>query len=549
MLRRTALLLLLAVSSATASAAAGLPASGAGASGPDASEHDVRDHAATPRVLRLGNAGEPETLDPHRYNLRLEETLLTDLFLGLTTFDAAGRTVPGAAERWDTSADGLTWTFHLRPGLRWSDGRPLVAADFVYAFRRLQDPRTAASLAYFMYPLANAAEINAGKLPPDALGAAAPDDRTLVLTLARPYPYLPERLLYPTGFPVPAHVIDAVGDDWIKPEHWVSNGAFTLADWRPQDAIELVPNRHFAASGLAPAQLDRVIYLPLANEQTAYNRYRAGDVDAIGSFPSGDLPKIRQSWADDLRLSPLLSIMYLVFNTRTAPFDDARVREALALAIERDMLVGPVQRAENTASSSFVPALVADYTPASMPGVDLPQADRHTRARALLAAAGYNAERPLTVTLRHMSGTETKRSMLAVASFWRAIGVRTTLHQSELKVHFADLRRGDFEVALAGWFGENNPEHYLGLWGSATGDVNYGAYRDAAFDQRMAAAAQEPNLARRNALLAEAESVGAAGFPVVPLHMVTVRRLVSPRIDGWVDNPRDVHPARLLRLH
>lgn len=503
---------------------------------------------AADRVLRLGNAGEPETLDPHRYNLRLEETLLTDLFLGLTTFDAAGRTVPGAAERWETSADGLIWTFHLRPGLRWSDGRPLVAADFVYAFRRLLDPRTAASLAYFMYPLANAAEVNAGRLPPEALGAAAPDDRTVVLTLAKPYPYLPERLLYPTGFPVPAHVIAAVGDNWIKPEHWVSNGAFTLADWRPQDAVELIPNPHFAASGLSAASVDRVIYLPLANEQTAYNRYRAGEVDAIGSFPSSELPTVREERPDELRLSPLLSIMYLVFNTRTPPFDDVRVREALALAVERDTLVGPVQRAENAASASFVPALVADYGPAPMPGAQLPQPERHARARALLAEAGYGPEQPLKVTLRHMSGTETKRSMLAIAAFWRAIGVETVLHQAELKVHFADLRRGDFEVALAGWFGENNPEHYLGLWAGATGDVNYGAYRDAAFDQRMAAAAVEPDLARRNALLATAEAVGAAGFPVVPLHMVTVRRLVSPRIDGWVDNPRDVHPARLLRL-
>jgi oligopeptide transport system substrate-binding protein len=501
--------------------------------------------AAAP-LLRLGNAGEPETLDPHRYNLRLEETILTDLFLGLTTFDAEGRTVPGAAETWTVSDDGLTWTFTLRPNLRWSDGRPLSANDFVYAFRRLLDPATAASLAYFMYPLRNAEAVNAGQMAPAALGVAAPDDATLVLTLERPYPYLPERLLYPTGYPVPAHVIDRVGDDWVKPANWVSNGAYRLHDWQPQAFVELRPNRHFAASGLEAGSLERVIYVPLANEQNAYNRYRAGEVDAIGTFPGGELPRLRREMAEHVRLSPLLSIMYLVFNTRQAPFDDARVREALALAVDRATLTGPVQRAEHTPSASFVPALVADYEPVPMPGAALSADERRTRARELLAAAGHGPDNPLTVTLRYVSGTETKRTMLAIAAFWKEIGVRTELHHAELKVHFSDLRQGNFEAAMAGWFGENNPEHYLGLWATGTGDVNYGAYSDPAFDRHLAAAAAEADLARRNALLREAEGIGIAGFPVVPLYSVTVRRLVNPALEGWRDNPRDVHPARLL---
>lgn len=496
--------------------------------------------------LRLGNAGEPETLDPHRYNLRLEETILTDLFLGLTTFDADGRTVPGAAESWQVSADGLTWTFRLRPNLRWSDGRPLTADDFVFAFRRLLDPNTAASLAYFMYPLRNAAAVNTGRLPPDALGATALDAGTLQLVLERPYPYLPERLLYPTAFPVPRHVIERVGDDWVKPEHWVSNGAYRLRDWQPQAFVNLRRNPHFAASGLAAGPIDEVVYLPLANEQNAYNRYRAGEVDAIGTFPAGELPRVREALAEHLRLSPLLSIMYLVFNTRQPPFDDARVREALALAVDRARLTGPVQRAENAPSASFVPALVADYQPVPMPGAELAEAERLDRARGLLAAAGYGPDSPLTVTLRYVSGTEAKRSMLAIAAFWQKLGVRTELHHAELKVHFSDLRQGNFQVAMAGWFGENNPEHYLGLWATATGDVNYGGYSDAAFDRAFEAAGNEADLLRRNALLREAETIGSAGFPVVPLYSVTVRRLVNPALDGWRENSRDVHPARFL---
>jgi len=497
-------------------------------------------------VVRLGNPGEPETLDPHRYNLRLEETILTDLFLGLTTFDADGRTVPGAAESWTVSDDGMTWTFRLRPGLRWSDGTPLGAADFVYAFRRLLDPATAASLAYFMYPLRNAEAVNSGRLPPDSLGARAADPGTLILELERPYPYLPERLLYPTGYPVPAHVIDRVGDDWIKPVNWVSNGAYRLHDWQPQALVELRPNPHFSASGLEAGRAERVVYLPLASEQNAYNRYRAGEVDAISSFPGGELPRVREDMAEDLRLSPLLSIMYLVFNTRQAPFDDARIREALALAVDRDTLTGPVQRAGHTPSASFVPALVSGYDPVSMPGADLPADARKARARELLAEAGHTSANPLRITLRYVSGAEMKRTALAIAAFWKSIGVATELHHAELKAHFSDLRQGNFEVAMAGWFGENNAEHYLGLWAGGTGDVNYGGYSDPAFDRALAAAAVEPDLARRNALLHTAESVGIAGFPVVPLYSVTVCRLVNPALEGWRENPRDVHPARFL---
>ena len=497
--------------------------------------------------LRLGNAGEPETLDPHRYNLRLEETILTDLFLGLTTFDAEANIVPGAAERWTVSDDGLIWTFRLRDGQRWSDGEPLTAHDFEYAFRRLQNPATAASLAYFMHPLKNAAAVNAGDLPAEALGVRAVDDRTLELTLERPYPYLPERLLYPTAYPVPRHVIERVGDNWVKPAHWVSNGAYRLEDWQPQASVTLSANPHFAAAGLPGPAIEQVVYLPLASEQAAYSRFRAGEVHAVGSFPAGELDRVRRTQPEALRLSPLLSIVYLVFNTREAPFDDARVRQALALAVDRTMLTDRVQRAGHMPSVSFVPRLVSRYQPVAAPLAEAPEAERLARAEALLGAAGYGPDNPLAVTLRYISGAEAKRTNLAVAQFWKRIGVQTQLHQSELKVHFSDLRQGNFQVAMAGWFGESNPEHYLGLWHSRTGDVNYGGYANPAFDTRMDQAAAEADLDSRNRLLREAEAIGIADFPVIPLYSVTVRRLVDPALTGWHENPRDAHPARFLR--
>ncbi|MCZ6708730.1 MAG: peptide ABC transporter substrate-binding protein [Gammaproteobacteria bacterium] len=498
--------------------------------------------ATAQNTLHLGNAGEPETLDPHRYNLRLEETILTDLFMGLTTFNARGETIPGVAKSWRVSDDGLVWTFELQPNLTWSDGEPLTAHDFVYAFRRLLAPETAASLAYFMYPLSNAEQVNAGSLPATALGALALDPHRLRLTLHKPYPHLPERLLYPTGYPVPAHVINKVGDAWVKPDHWVSNGAYVLADWQPQAHVELRRNPRFAT----PGSIETVFYHPLANAQSAYNRYRNKEMHAIGNFPAGELPTVRKNFADQLRLSPLLSMSYLVFNTGARPFDDLRVRAALALVIDSELLTTRIQRSGNVASESFVPNLVTGYVPVSMPHANLDMNTRTKRARALLSEAGYHSGNPLNITLRYISGLESKKTNLAIAAFWQTIGVETQLHHSELKVHFADLRQADFQVAQAGWFGENNAEHYLGLLVSDTGNVNYGRYANPDYDSLIAQAEGIAEITARNVILRQAESLAIAEYPVVPLNTVMIRRLVRPEIQGWYDNRRDTHPVRFL---
>jgi oligopeptide transport system substrate-binding protein len=502
-------------------------------------------NAAEPNtVLRLGNPGEPQTLDPHRYNLRLEETVLTDLFIGLTTFAADGSTIPGVAASWQVSDDGLRWTFTLRDDLTWSDGQPLTANDFVFAYRRLQEPATAASLAYFMYPLKNAAAVNAGRLPVEQLGVSAPNPQTLILELEQPYPHLLERLLYPTAYPLPKHAIEAHGDDWVKAENWVSNGAYRLREWRPQAHVHLVANEQFDP---APA-ITEVFYYPLANELTAYNRYRTGEVDAIATFPSGELNYAKQALSADLRTSVQLSIMYLVFNTRIEPFADPRVREALAMMMQPEVLTDKVQRSGNVASQSFVPAMVRDYQSVPGPQYQLDPAERLSRGKTLLAEAGYSAGEPLEITLRYISGTEAKRTALAIAAFWKPLGVKTQLHQAELKVHFTDLRQGDFQVAQAGWIGENNAEHYLSLLVSDTGDVNYGGFTDPQFDALMATARGEADLVERNRLLSLADERAISLYPVVPMYSLGVRRLVNPKIIGWQNTPRDVHPVRFLSL-
>ena len=498
--------------------------------------------AAVPAAeLRIANGGEPLTLDPHRYNLNLEEKILANLFEGLAVHDAHGRVVPGAASRWETSADGLTWTFHLRPDGRWSDGKPVVAEDFVFSFRRLLAPETAASLAYFLYAIEGAEAVNAGQAPATRLGVTAVDAGTLEIRLAQPFPFLAERLIYPTGFPVPRHVIAKHGDDWVKPGNMVGNGAYVLEDWVPQARVVLAKNPRFRAAD--EVQVPRVAFHPTADRNAAYNRYRNGELDLIGDFPPGELAWLQREMPAHLHVSPLLSIMYLVFNVAEPPFADGRVRRALALAIDRDVLVARVLASGEQASASFVPPLVAGYQSAVAGEAPDPEA-----ARTLLAAAGFGEENPLNVTLRYIAGADNKKVQVAIAAMWRAIGVETALHHAELNAHFAALRAGEFQVAQAGWFGENNPEHYLELLMSTTGDVNYGRFANAQVDALMAQAKATAAVAPRLALLREAEAAALAEHPVVPLYSVAIRSLVRPNVRGWHPNARDTHPLRYLRV-
>ena len=495
------------------------------------------------KTLMIGNSGEPATLDPHKYNLRLEETLLNDLFLGLTTFNADGEIVAGAAESWETSADGLTWRFFLREDLKWSDGKNLTAEDFVYSFSRLLNPQTAASLSYFLYMIKNAEQVNNAQKAVSSLGVYSDGPNILVIELDRPYPYLLERLLYPTGFPVPKHVIESVGSNWVQPKHWVSNGAYVLEDWSPQEHVKMKPNPHF----FEDVSIHSLKYIPVASEQSGFNRFRTGELDVIASFPAGKLEGLRTSKDQELRMSNLLSMMYLVFNTTKGPTQHSKIRKALSLSIDQRILTEKVLRNGHEPAFSFVPKLVANYSSKEVPHKNLTELERLTEAKNLLNDAGYNGGNPLKITLHYASGAENKKVSLAIMGMWRQIGVVASLQQSDLKTHFGKLRQNDFEVAWAGWIGENNAQHYLELLDSTIGEVNYGRYSNPLFDRAINQARLASDENQRNQLLSKAEELSLTDYPVVPLYTLKTRRLVNKNLKGWSENLRDMHQVRYLR--
>ncbi|MCY4094482.1 MAG: peptide ABC transporter substrate-binding protein [Gammaproteobacteria bacterium] len=490
-------------------------------------------------ILTIGNSAEPGTLDPHRYFANAEEHILKDLFLGLTTMGPRGEILPGLATSWKTSEDGLQWRFELNPDATWSDSQPLTAKDFVYGLRRHQDPQTASPLAHFLYCIKNAESINRGHLAPDQLGVSIEDEHTLVIDLEQPFPFLLERLLYPIAYPIPEHTVKKHGDAWVKAENWVSNGPYVLNEWRPREYVELRRNAHFIFAH--EAIIGTVRYYPFQEPATAYNRFVAGDMDIVHGYPHTLVSRVLQERPNEVQNAPLQSIMYLVINTREKPFDDARVRAALAAAISRNRITDQVLAAGEIPSETLSPPLVSgqmSHGPDAESSVE--------RAIALLTEAGFDESQPLGVTLRYISGAENKRVYVAIAAMWKDAGINTTLHHTNLATHFSDLQNGDFEVAQAGWFGENNPEHYIELLWSKIGPANYGRYQSAKFDALFEEARKTADLQSRLEMLTSAEEIALEDFPVIPLYVTMTLNLVKTHVGGWQRNGRNLHPVRFM---
>ena len=494
---------------------------------------------ANERILHIGNSAEPSTLDPHKYFSNAEEHLLKDLFVGLTTMGANGEILPGVATSWQVNEDGTQWRFTLDETSRWSDGAPLTAHDFVFGFQRHQDPETASPLAHFLYCIKNAEAINRGEIPVESLGVKAPEDYILEIELERPFPFLLERLLYPIAYPIPRQATQQFGDDWTKPANWVSNGPYILSEWRPQSYVEMVRNEEFIQKD--KVKIRRVRYYPFSEPTTAYNRYVANEMDIIHAYPHSLVRTVLKERPNEVNNTLLQSMMYLVVNMNDPILSDLRIRQALALAIRRDRITELILGAGELSSVSLSPPTVSGYSLG-----DLEENPSLDQAIRLLKEAGYTSTSPLRIQLRYISGAENKRIYVAIAAMWNEIGIETELHHTNLPTHFSDLQNGDFQIAQAGWFGENNPEHYVELLWSGIGPANYGQYRSTQFDELFETARDTADMDLRLQRLAQAERVALADYPVIPLYVTTTLNLVKPHVAGWQANGRNLHPVRYL---
>jgi oligopeptide transport system substrate-binding protein len=467
------------------------------------------------------------------------------MLMGLTQDAADGTTIPGMAESWDTSADGLTWTFHLRKA-QWSDGTPVTADDFVYSLRRMMTPGVASEYAYLLYFLKNALPVNEGRMPPQALGVRAIDARTLEIRLEHPAPYLPELAKHTSMLPVPRWAVEKWGDAWTEPGHFVSNGAYTLVDWKLGDYVRVAKNPRFYDAD--KVCFDRVDYYPTVDSVSAERRVARGELDANDDFQSNRLSLLQKTIPTYVRTHTYIGVTYLAFNTHVPALKDQRVRMAIDMAIDRDFIASKLLRSGQLPAYTFTPPGVANALPADPPlWASWSLARRQAAARVLLARAGFGPGHPLKLEIKHRNTPDPTLVMPAIQADLKDVGIEATLAQNEVQIAYQAYRMRDFQLADAAWVGDfNDAMSFLGLQQSATGEQNYGDYNNPRYDALLKAADDEPDIHRRAEDMRRAETLMLADPPVVPLYFIVNKALVNPNVSGWTDNIVDHHRRRWM---
>lgn len=487
------------------------------------------------QTLHLGNGAEPQSLDPHLVAAFTDQRIILALFEGLCALDErTSQAIPAAAASWDVSPDGLTYTFHLRPGLQWSDGTPLTAGDFVFAWRRALDPAFAAEYAYLLYPLKNAAAFNAGTLTdPAQLGFVATDDHTLRLTLERPTPYLPALTTSAIWFPVSARALAAHGaandraNAWARPGTLVGNGPFTLTEWTPNARIKVTRNPHYWDA--ATVRLAAIYFYPTDDAAAEERSFRAGQLHVTNTLPATKLPAYRTENPAALRVDPFLQTIFLRFNTTRPPFDSPAVRRAFALAIDRPAIAHSVLHDANAPAPYLTPPNCGGYTARATVPTDF------AAARALLAQAGFPGGKGLPVIKLQVRNDSKQPGMAEVLqALWaRELGVRLEITMLEQKTWVQNQQTLDYMVSGGGWIGDfADPVTFLDLFVSNGGN-NWTGWHDAAYDELIARAAATADPAARLELFQQAEARLLEQAPITPVFFGAANYLIHPSVHGW----------------
>jgi oligopeptide transport system substrate-binding protein len=490
---------------------------------------------AAKQELVKGNGDEVQSLDPHKIEGVPESNVSRDLLEGLVISDTQGHPIPGVAESWENK-DGKVWTFHLRKNAKWSNGEPVTAQDFVYSWQRLADPKTASPYAsYLQYGhLENIDDIIAGKKSPDTLGVKALDANTLQVTLSEAVPYFFKLLIHPSMSPVYKPAVDKFGEKWTQPENWVGNGAFKLQAHVINERIVVVRNPDYWDN--ANTKLDKVTFLPISSEVSDVNRYFSNDGSDMtyNNMPIELFKKLQRDNPKELHVDPYLCTYYYEINNQKAPFTDPRVREALKLGLDRDIMVNKVL------AQGQLPAY--SYTPPATDGANLTKPEwfswsqdkRNAEAKKLLAEAGYTADKPLTFELLYNTSDLHKKLAIAASSIWKKnLGVNIKLNNQEWKTFLDTRHQGNFDVSRAAWCADyNEPSSFLNTMISDSSS-NTAHYKSAAFDKVMADSAKASDEKSRSDLYAKAEQILDKDSAIVPVYYYVNARLVKTYVGGY----------------
>lgn len=500
-------------------------------------------------TLHMSIGAEPSDLDPHVVTGVGEAKVIHSLFEPLVSYDPKTlKPVPALAERWEISDDGLTYTFHLRASAKWSNGEPITAQDCVESWKRILTPTLAADYAYMLYMVRGAEEFNKGKADFSGVGLAAPDARTLVVHLTTPAPYFLQVLLNSPWRPVNVRAIATVGDAyhrgtaWATPQHIVTSGPFHLKEWTSHQ--RLVVEKSATYWDREHVKLNAIVFYPTDSVDAEERMFRAGQLHLTYNLSLSKLASYRQSMPEALRIDPYLSTFFFRANTRKPPLDNALVRRALSLAIDRTLIVEKVLRGGQRPAPTFVPPETPDYTVPALPPRDL------ATAQKLLADAGYPGGKGFPPIEIIYDNSEILRLVVeAIQEMWRRdLGIEVQLLNQEHKVVFANRRAGTYQLLLSEWVGDYlDATTFLDLWRSDAGN-NHTGWANADYDALMNRAMTEQDVAARAKLLQQAELLMLESSPCIPVYFNTHVYLCAPSVKDWLPNPMDHMDYRHVSL-
>ncbi len=489
--------------------------------------------------LVLCNGAEPQTLDPALVSGQLEGRICAALHEGLTRRDARGKAIPGAAQSWKISPDGKTYTFTLRPDMKWSNGDPVTAEDFRYSWVRALDPATASPYAEILFFIRGAEDFQAGRAPAAAVEVVAPDAGTLVVHLKNPVPFFLSLASFTTYLPVHRATVEKHGDRWTRPEHWVGNGPYRLKAWRVNDRVCLEKNPAYHSP--ERIRLNRIDALAVTRASTAFNLYSSGQADVLldkGLIPSLILPKLRGR--PDFHPAPLFATYFYRFNVTRPPFDNPKIRRAFTLALNKEAVVDKMTRGGEPIALSLTPRGVPGYRPPEGPAQD------EDTARALLREAGFpNGQGFPRVSILYNKSELNEQVAVEVQAQWkRALGVQVELRNQEWATYLRSLDTLDFDIARSSWVGDyDDPLTFLDCFATGRGNNRTG-WSDAAYDNLLTRAQAEADPATRFRLLEQAEEILVSrAMPILPIyHFVGCLMFDPGKLDGLLPNLLDEHP-------
>lgn len=472
------------------------------------------------------------SIDPQLIEETVGGHLARQLFEGLLTQNADGTLRPGVAEEW-SSEDNQTWTFKLREDARWSNGDPVTAQDFVFAWRRAADPATASEYAWYveLSQITNAAAAIAGEASTEELGVRAIDDRTLEVTLTQPLPYFPQMTVHYTFMPTHQPTVEAHGAAWTNPKSIVSNGAYTLDDMATNEFVRLVQNPEYW--GAEDVIITEITGFVINDANQALTRFHAGEFDMMDDLPAGSYPRLEAEMPDVAHSVPRLCSYYYTVNQSESGHEalqDPRVRTALSYMINREVITDQVLKAGQAPAFSFTHWATADF---ELPAIDYSlwsQQERMEEAVALMEEAGYGPDNPIEVNLIYNTSENHKQIATVVSQMWRPLGVTTVLNNFEWQSYLEIRGNQNFDIARSAWCGDyNEASTFLDLLTSNNAN-NDGKYVNEEVDRLMA---ESVTMSDPQPVYTQVEQILAEDMAILPIYHYTQTFVLDPTIKNW----------------